>query len=346
MEPDGAPHDAATLVLVRPGTTGLEVLLTRRPDTMAFAGGMYVFPGGRVDAVDGSPEAAAIRELAEETGIVLRGPDALAPLSRWVTPPILPRRFDTRFFVAELPEGATPTFSPDEVVDHAWLTPAAALDALAEGSIGLWLPTAVTLMQLEHATSFGEIREVRPPGDVGPVRVERVAPDVHRVIQPGGGGVPGLEVNGYLTGRSELIAIDPGDPSEAAFEAFTSAARDARGSIVAVAISAPLPEHVGGAEGMALRLGVPIVGGPGSGRRLPFEVEELAPGDRLPGDASLRVETIEGIAVFRNDDVVIVGDAAGDRPTRTIRPARPAIDVRARLVLPGHGPPIRHSRSA
>src|SRR6185312_14526475 len=53
------PHPAATVVLLRPGADGLEVLLTRRPSTMAFAAGMMVFPGGRVDAADSDPGLAA-----------------------------------------------------------------------------------------------------------------------------------------------------------------------------------------------------------------------------------------------------------------------------------------------
>ena len=44
--------DAATVILLRPGKLGLEVLLQRRPQTMAFAGGMYVFPGGKVEKSD------------------------------------------------------------------------------------------------------------------------------------------------------------------------------------------------------------------------------------------------------------------------------------------------------
>ena len=45
------PHDAATVVLLRPGPAGSEVLLTRRPATMMFAPGVHVFPGGRIVAI-------------------------------------------------------------------------------------------------------------------------------------------------------------------------------------------------------------------------------------------------------------------------------------------------------
>ena len=49
--------DAATIVLLRDGAAGLEALLMRRPDSMAFAPGMHVFPGGRVDLAQDSQVA-------------------------------------------------------------------------------------------------------------------------------------------------------------------------------------------------------------------------------------------------------------------------------------------------
>lgn len=85
-------HPAATVVLLRDGAAGLEVLLMRRPDTMAFAPGMHVFPGGRVElATDTLPlvvgslpggswapevlaraiAVAAVRETFEEAGVLL-----------------------------------------------------------------------------------------------------------------------------------------------------------------------------------------------------------------------------------------------------------------------------------
>lgn len=58
------PRDAATVVLTRPGPHGLEVLLTRRPESMAFAAGLHVFPGGALDPVDRDPALAARSALA------------------------------------------------------------------------------------------------------------------------------------------------------------------------------------------------------------------------------------------------------------------------------------------
>ncbi|TCJ99374.1 NUDIX hydrolase [Nocardia alba] len=103
MSESGASvRDASTVMLVRDGDSGIEVFLQRRVKGMAFAAGVTVFPGGGVDAADGTadiawsgPEpdwwaerfatdektaqalvAAAVRETFEECGVLLAGPTA------------------------------------------------------------------------------------------------------------------------------------------------------------------------------------------------------------------------------------------------------------------------------
>ena len=67
-----AIRPAATVMLIREtDTAGVEVFMMRRTTKAAFAGGMYVFPGGAVDAEDSSYEVAAIRECFEEAGVLL-----------------------------------------------------------------------------------------------------------------------------------------------------------------------------------------------------------------------------------------------------------------------------------
>jgi 8-oxo-dGTP pyrophosphatase MutT (NUDIX family) len=67
-----AVKPAATVMLLRESIdVGVEVFMMRRTTKAAFAGGMYVFPGGAVDAEDSSYEIAAIRECFEEAGVLL-----------------------------------------------------------------------------------------------------------------------------------------------------------------------------------------------------------------------------------------------------------------------------------
>jgi len=66
---EGGLRDAAVLIPVVDRTDGATVLLTKRAETLRSHTGQVAFPGGRIDAEDGSPEHAALREAAEEIGL-------------------------------------------------------------------------------------------------------------------------------------------------------------------------------------------------------------------------------------------------------------------------------------
>ena len=78
--------------------------MLRRSSRLAFAGGMWVFPGGRVDDADragladddelGAARRAATREAQEESGLVVAS-QVLIPYSHWMPPAITPKRFST-----------------------------------------------------------------------------------------------------------------------------------------------------------------------------------------------------------------------------------------------------------
>src|ERR1700726_1514323 len=125
--PAAAPRQAATVILLRGGADALEVLLVRRTPQARFMGGVWVFPGGAVDAEEGdgdsAPRAAAIRELREEAAIELEDVDTLVKFSRWITPAQVQIRFDTHFFLAPLPDGQSPRIDGEESVDLGWFTP-------------------------------------------------------------------------------------------------------------------------------------------------------------------------------------------------------------------------------
>jgi 8-oxo-dGTP pyrophosphatase MutT (NUDIX family) len=175
------PRQAATVILLRGGTNALEVLLVRRTPAAKFMGGVWVFPGGAVDADDGDGEdavrVAALRELREEAAITLAEPGKLVAFSRWITPAEVKIRFDTHFFLAPLPSGQEPRIDGEECVDLGWFTPQAALDAHASGSIVLVFPTIAHLEQLAPFASVDAL--------IAHARGRKVEPVLPRVIVEG-----------------------------------------------------------------------------------------------------------------------------------------------------------------
>jgi glyoxylase-like metal-dependent hydrolase (beta-lactamase superfamily II)/8-oxo-dGTP pyrophosphatase MutT (NUDIX family) len=391
-----APIPATTVVVLREAARGPEVLLTHRPATMAFAAGMHVFPGGRVDAADSASELAArsadgatavhiaaVRELWEESGILLADSaapadalvgarqalvvgsatfgelaegldlrlrtDLLAPLSHWVTPPGYPRRFDAQFFAAVLPDdAATPSIISDEVVALEWFRPGDALDAMADGRIGLWLPTSSTLQQLEPVGDVSDLAALAP-SPLGLIVVDEPAPDVVRIVMPAGGGVAGQPVSAYLVGRRRFVLVDPGDPTGPGLERCLGEAAGRGGQINAIALTHADPDHHGGAEGLAERLEIPVFAGPGASRRLPYEVRELPDGETIgDGDIAIRALATPGprpdhLAYIVGDRAaVLTGDLDGRRGARMLPgPADDAAWAASRARLDALGSMLR-----
>jgi 8-oxo-dGTP pyrophosphatase MutT (NUDIX family) len=189
------PRQAATVIVLRGGAQTLEVLLVKRTEQARFMGGVWVFPGGAVDdsdppSQDGSGvdahRAAAARELSEEAGIALADPAALIEFSRWITPAEVAIRFDTRFFLAELPAGQEPHVDGEECVDQGWFTPQGALDAHAREEIVLVFPTIKHLEQLGAFASVAELLGYASGRDVLPVQPKVwLDGEVARVLLPG-----------------------------------------------------------------------------------------------------------------------------------------------------------------
>jgi 8-oxo-dGTP pyrophosphatase MutT (NUDIX family) len=160
--PSGAEaRPAATVAVLRDGEHGLETLLAKRSSKLAFHGGAWVFPGGRIDDGDWhdgddlarAAARAAVREATEEAGIDI-DVDSLVHLSNWTTPAISPKRFATWFFVApahaEIAEAVADGVESDAV---RWFRPQEALAARTAGEIELAPPQYVTLLWLrEYAT--------------------------------------------------------------------------------------------------------------------------------------------------------------------------------------------------
>ena len=149
------------MILLRDGARTLELLLVKRTPKARFMGGVWVFPGGALDAHDGDGDAAqraaAVRELREEAGVVLGQEDQLVKFSRWITPVEVKIRFDTHFFLAALPAGQEPRIDGEECVDLGWFTPAGALEAHRAGEIVLVFPTIKNLEELAAFDTIGAL---------------------------------------------------------------------------------------------------------------------------------------------------------------------------------------------
>ena len=190
------PRLAATVILLRGGDSDLEVLLAQRTPEARFMGGAWVFPGGGVGEQDGDGDAglraAAARELREEAGIELADPGELVAFSRWITPAVVKIRYDTLFFLAQVPQGAEPVVDGEEMVDARWYRPAAALQAARDGEILLVFPTIKNLEQLATFGSADKLVSYARSSTIAAVEPRVVGEgETARLVLPGEPGYSG-----------------------------------------------------------------------------------------------------------------------------------------------------------
>jgi 8-oxo-dGTP pyrophosphatase MutT (NUDIX family) len=82
--------------------------------------------------------------------------DSLIPFSHWVTPRKVPKRFDTRFYIAAAPKGHRGQHDGNESVDSIWINPQQALDDCLSGKRNIIFPTRLNLEQLNQSKTVAE----------------------------------------------------------------------------------------------------------------------------------------------------------------------------------------------
>ncbi|CAN5770001.1 CoA pyrophosphatase [soil metagenome] len=87
LPPPEGGRDSAVLILLGEGPQGPDVLLVQRADALRSHPGQPAFPGGAADPGDGGPTGTALREAAEEVGVLVAGVTVLAELPQLYLPP-------------------------------------------------------------------------------------------------------------------------------------------------------------------------------------------------------------------------------------------------------------------
>jgi endoribonuclease LACTB2 len=284
------------------GPDDVEVFWVKRSESLPFMGGWHAFPGGglsRSDAalpVSGEPHlpsdappaagipeslrdldepspdllpglaACALRELFEETGLLVSTPDIdpeewpeprrallagersladilhgwnvkleASPLvyaGRWVTPPFAPMRFDNRFFLLEWPPDAPaqPAVHEGELQSGSWIRPAEAWEAWRRGDV---LAAPPILHILEVLSQDGPIRgmdRLRDPAEtnLGPLRRVEMRPGVVMFPLLTHTLPPASTTNAYLLGTHDCVLVDPGASSGRELDRLEAALAAAR----------------------------------------------------------------------------------------------------------------------
>lgn len=205
---------------------------------------------------------ASFKELLEREGLALDA-NLLIEAPRWVTPETSPRRYNTRFFAAWLPEGQETEVIPGELEDGEWLRPKEALQKWIDGDCLIVTPIFSAIQTLaEGVEDFAERMlsvsqeernhlERRVQFRYGiflcPLRTPTIPPATH--------------TNCYLVGGDEMVVIDPGSPypdQQAVLDHVVARFIEQGKRFREIIITHLHPDHIGGVTHLAEKFNLPV----------------------------------------------------------------------------------------
>jgi glyoxylase-like metal-dependent hydrolase (beta-lactamase superfamily II)/8-oxo-dGTP pyrophosphatase MutT (NUDIX family) len=344
------------------------VLVARRADG-SFPADTHSWQAQRCDLLE---DRLHFGTFLAELGLHLDAADFLAAGSL-LTPAFSPVRFQTDFFVVQMPPGQQAEVWPGELESGFWTTPAGLLETWAKGE-ALVSPPTVTILELLRDRPAADLPALLAPGlralEGGAIPAIYFAPGVQMIPLRTVGLPPSSYTNAYLVGGERLSLLDPGaheaEEQQRLFEVVDARLREG-GRLQAVVLTHHHPDHIGAAGVSAARYGVPILAHPRTAELLRGKVKvdgALNEGDRLElgtapdGSGPWRLEALyaPGHAgghlcfyephyrlLFAGDMVsmlssVVIAPPDGDL-TLYLASLQRLRGVDCRMLLPGHGSP-------
>ncbi|REJ32112.1 MAG: hypothetical protein DIU83_09485 [Bacillota bacterium] len=323
--------------------------------------------------------AATLLDVVAGHGWRLTG-QLLGYVARWVTPPAARRRFNTRFFIADVTGGIEPAPFAPEVAAGEWLRLSEAVARHEAGTLPLMRPTRALIRELAAGGGAAEaIRRFRDPDAERLEVIEQNTPEVLLAVLNSQGVamvpvpsptlLPATTTNVFLvTHGGEAVLIDAGHGGDDGVALVRTAwERAGRPRVKALVLTHCHPDHAGGAAGLQKAFGCPLWAHPSAAEtlRTRFGVEigrPLEGGEAIPvGSMHLDVLHLPGHApnhlcfflreravLFTGDNVVgegssWVGPPDGDMALY-LESLRKMQELPARIIAPGHGPALDEPR--
>lgn len=319
--------------------------------------------------------ASTLLEIVQSNGWTLAG-HRLAYVARWVTPPAARRRFDTRFFVADVTDCIKLDPSPDEVSRAEWMSLSDAVARNEAGALPLMRPTKALVRELSAMGGTGAVlARFRDPAVGRTEVIERNTPEVllsvlssqgvWMVPVPSPTLLPATETNVYLVVHGgEAVLVDAGHGGEEGVERVRVMwERLGRPRVKAVILTHTHPDHAGGVDAMRRAFDCPLWAHPAGADSLATRFglaidRELRGGEAVsvgrmhldvlhaPGHAPdhLCFFLRERAVLFTGDNVVGEGSSWVGPPDGDMELYLQSLSflgqLPARIIAPGHGPAL------